>query len=77
MQLDLFELRDDDDLRREVQKINADRRYHPKEVCDILGCSLSMIYRLYGSGELRGLRVGLGIRIFGWSVRKYIVDNSN
>ncbi len=77
-QLDLFDdFSDDDALRRELARINGQRKYHPIEVKNLLGCSLSMVYRLYGTGELRGIRVGTGIRVFGWSIARYIKENIN
>jgi hypothetical protein len=80
MQLDLFDrLRDDEDLERAVETINPDRKYLPHEVAkdDMLRCSLATVYRLYGAGELRGIKVGSNIRIFGWSIINYILEQAN
>lgn len=78
MQLDLFDrLKDDKDLQREIENIKSSRKYLPHEVSDYLGCSLSTVYRLFGSGDLRGIRVNTGLRIFGWSIINYILENAN
>jgi len=66
MQLDLFDrLKDDEDLKAELESIDPNRKYHPIELTELLRCSLRMVYRLNGSGELLGFRVGTSIRIFG------------
>ena len=64
-------------LKREIGKVNPDRQYLPSEICDgkILRCSQRTIYRLVTSGQLHGLRIGQGIRIFGWSIIEYIKNN--
>lgn len=80
MQLDLFDrLKDDKDLKKAIEIINPQRKYFPFEVAreDMLRCSISTVYRLYGAGDLRGIKVGNNIRIFGWSIIEYILEQAN
>ena len=45
----------------------------PREAADLLGCSLSMVYKLLVLGELDGYHVGRLKRIFRASVAEYTV----
>ena len=52
-------------------------KLRPAQVAELLGCSVSMVSKLFAAGELPGYRVGRLVWIWADGVEEFVARNAN